>query len=110
MPYPDHFNRNDYGLYPAVWTQPGNLLRAWGSEVVERQKETKNPAIVRTWIQGYDTTSRDPVVYYTVDRINEQIDALYENGLDGGYMVWYAQSFLERYYSFADAFRPRIEE
>ena len=39
-----------------------------------------------------------------------EFDALYENGLDGGYMVWYAQSFLERYYSFADAFRPRIEE
>ncbi len=109
MPYPDHFAKNDYGIYPATWVHPGLLFQNWGYYVNERQAETKNPANVRTWLQGYDT-SKDPATVYDVTKINEQIDALYACGLNGGYMVWNAPSELWRYYAYASAFVPRIEE
>ena len=108
MPYPDHFETNAYGIYPAVWTQPGQLLWNWGLYVKARQEETKHPAVVRTWIQGYDTY-KDPATVYDVYKIIDQIEGLYRNDLDGGYMIWNSPSELWRYYSYRDAFTVRRE-
>ncbi len=108
MPYPDHFYIHDYGIQSAVWEVPYELLSIWGSYVQERQAETPVPAKVRTWIQGFDTTWKDPQVEYTVDKINEQIEGLYVNGLDDGYMVWNAPSEVWRYWSYVPAFRERV--
>ena len=110
MPYPDHFNIHDYGIQRAVWEVPGQLLRYWGNYVVERQKETPSPAKVRTWIQGYDTYWKEPKVSYNTDKINEQIEGLYANGLNDGYMVWNAPSELWRYKSYIPAFKERVSE
>ena len=110
MPYPDHFAIHDYGIPQAVWEVPYTLLNYWGMYVVERQNETPSPAKVRTWIQGFDTTWQEPQVEYTVDKINEQIEGLYVNGLDDGYMVWNAPSELYRYWAYVPAFHERITE
>ncbi|MDO4414410.1 MAG: putative glycoside hydrolase [Erysipelotrichaceae bacterium] len=110
MPYPDHFAIHDYGIEQAVWEVPYQLLYYWGSYVTQRQAETPNPAKVRTWIQGFDTTWKEPQVEYTVDKINEQIEGLYANGLDDGYMVWNAPSELYRYWAYTPAFYERVSE
>jgi hypothetical protein len=107
MPYPDHFDIHDYGIAQAVWEVPYDLLYYWGSYVVDRQDETPSPAKVRTWLQGFDTTYKEPEVMYGVDKIIEQIEGLYANGLDDGYMVWNAPSELYRYWAYVDAFEPR---
>lgn len=103
MPYPDHFGIHDYGISEAVWEVPYELLTLWGKDAQRRQSETPSPAKVRTWIQGYDSY-REPYVEYDSSKISEQISALYENGLNGGFIVWNAASNLERYQSYADAF------
>lgn len=110
MPYPDHFAIHDYGIEQAVWEVPYQLLYYWGLYVNERQYETPSPAKVRTWIQGFDTTWQEPQVEYTVDKINEQIEGLYANGLDDGYMVWNAPSELYRYWAYTPAFYDRFAE
>lgn len=110
MPYPDHFGTHDYGISEAVWQVPGKLLYYWGEYVIERQEETPSPAKVRTWLQGYDTYWKQPYVEYTADKISEQIEGLYENGLDDGYMVWNAPSELWRYRSYMPAFYARRGE
>ncbi len=110
MPYPDHFAIHDYGIQQAVWEVPYELLYNWGLYVTERQAETPNPAKVRTWLQGFDTTYKDPEVYYTVDKINEQIEGLYANGLNDGYMIWNAPSEIGRYWDYVPAFYERISE
>ena len=110
MPYPDHFAIHDYGIAAAVWTVPYELLYNWGLYVNERQAETPNPAKVRTWIQGFDTTWKEPQVEYNVDMINEEIEGLYANGLNDGYMVWNAPSELWRYWSYTPAFHERVPE
>ena len=104
MPYPDHFNAHEYGISEVVWTVPYKLLNAWGKSVAEKQKVIKTPAIVRTWIQVYNAT-KEPYTVYDASKINDQIQALYDNGLRGGYMTWNSASNIEKYYNVADAFR-----
>lgn len=104
MPYPDHFNAYEYEFSEIVWTVPYKLLKYWGENyVIPRQKETPSPAIVRSWIQTYDAI-RTPRIEYDADKIAEQIQGLYEAGLNGGYMTWNSSSSLSKYKEVAPAF------
>ena len=108
MPYPDHFNPHDYGIKEVVWTVPYKLLDKWSKYVVSKQEVIPTPAVVRTWIQTYNTT-KSPSVVYNADKISEQIQALYDNGLNGGYMTWNSGSNLVKYKEVSYAFRKVYE-
>ena len=103
MPYPDHFSKGSYGI-AIPWEQPYNLISSWGSIAATRQKEVKTPAIARTWIQAYNAI-HEPYIVYDEAKITEQIKALYEKGLNGGYIPWNANSSLEKYQAIAGAFK-----
>lgn len=110
MPYPDHFNPHQYGIKEVVWTNPYKLLNYWGSLVAKKQALIPTPAKVRTWIQAYNT-NKSPSVIYDTNKINEQIDGLYNNGLTGGYMTWNSGSNLDKYKELKEAFKKeRINE
>ncbi len=104
MPYPDHFNAHEYGIKEVVWTVPYKLLTAWGDYVVSKQEIIPTPAVVRTWIQTYNT-NKTPSVIYDAEKISDQIQALYDNGLKGGYMTWNSSSNLTKYKEVSYAFR-----
>ena len=104
MPYPDHFDAHQYGIEAVVWTKPYELLKFWGSLVAEKQKLIETPAKVRTWIQAYDTY-KQPRVEYNTEKVNEEIDGLYANGLTDGYMTWNGGSNLEKYRSIGNSFK-----
>lgn len=103
MPYPDHFNKYDFGFKEVVWTIPYQLLTKWGSYAQERQSEIDTPAIARTWIQAYNAIYT-PKIEYGVKEVNDQIKALKETGLTGGYMTWNSASSLEKYKTLKQAF------
>lgn len=104
MPYPDHFSAHEYGFSEVVWTIPYKLLNLWGNNfVMKRQKEIPTPAIVRTWIQTYDTY-KNPKVIYDSYMIKEEIKGLYDAGLKGGFMTWNGSSNLSKYDSVKSAF------
>lgn len=108
MPYPDHFNAHEYGIKEVVWTVPYKLLNEWSKYVVSKQNIIPTPAVVRTWIQTYNT-SKIPQVVYDSSKVSEEIQALYDNGLTGGYMTWNSSSNLNKYkeisYSFKKVYR-----
>lgn len=107
MPYPDHFNKYDFGFKEPVWTMPYELVNLWGSKyVMARQKEIPTPAILRTWIQVSDVPSyKHPGGYaYGVSQIDAQIRGLFDAGLTDGYMTWLSSSNLERYKSQKDVY------
>jgi len=108
MPYPDHFNKYEYGIKEVVWTVPYKLIDAWSKYVVSKQEIIPTPAIVRTWIQTYNTT-KQPSVVYDDEKISDQIQALYDNGLNGGYMTWNSSSNLVKYKEVSYAFRKVYE-
>ncbi len=108
MPYPDHFNAHEYGISEVVWTVPYKLLDAWSKYVVSKQEVIPTPAIVRTWIQTYNST-KTPSVVYDSNKVSDQIQALYDNGLTGGFMTWNSSSNMVKYkevsYSFKKVYK-----
>lgn len=104
MPYPDHFNKNEYGITVPVWTVPYQLLKTWGTQATLRQKEIPSPAHARTWIQAYNTI-QEPFIVYDASKVSDQIKGLYEAGLTGGYITWHSGSSLDKYKQLATAFK-----
>ena len=109
MPYPDHFDTYAYGSKVPVWTKPYELLKAWGKTVVTRQSEIPTPAVVRTWIQAYNAI-KSPYITYDANKVSEQIQGLYENGLTGGYITWNAKSSIEKYQEISSAFKKEYKQ
>lgn len=105
MPYPDHFSDGYYGI-AKPWNQPYKLLNTWGIFAFERQKETLSQAKVRTWIQAYDVMKYVDFdgISYNAEELEQEIRALYEAGLNGGYITWLANSSLDKYKKQKDAF------
>jgi hypothetical protein len=99
MPYPNHFNKYEYGFKVPVWTVPYDLLNYWGKTyVMKRQQEVPTPAIVRTWVAAFDTYQGvDPYVPYNAPEVEAEIRGLFDAGLTGGYMTWNAGSNIEKY-------------
>ena len=108
MPYPDHFGAHEYGIEEVVWTVPYKLLSKWGEYVSSKQEIVPTPANVRTWIQTYNT-SKTPSVIYDSNKISEQIQALYDKGLTGGYMTWNSSSNLTKYKEVSSAFKKEYK-
>ena len=105
MPYPELFNKYEYGFTEPVWTVPYDLLYYWGKNYVSRQQKLiPTPAVVRTWIQAYDITWRNPKTSYDVEKVSEQIQGLYDAGLTGGFITWNAGSSISKYESLSPAF------
>ena len=104
MPYPDHFGTYEYGFKEPVWTIPYDLLYLWGNEfVMNRQSEIPTPAIVRTWIQAYDSI-KSPYVTYDASMVSKEIQGLYDAGLTGGFITWNGSSSLTKYKEISSAF------
>ena len=106
MPYPDHFSNGYYGINKP-WNHPYELLKTWGTFAMDRQNETPSKAKVRTWIQAYDVMKYvdSNGISYNAEEIEEEIRALYESGLDGGYITWLSNSSLNKYNKQKDAFK-----
>lgn len=106
MPYPEAFNKYEYGFKVPVWTVPYDLLKFWATNYVVKQQSTiPTPAIARTWIEVYDITWKSPVTIYDADKVSLQIKGLYESGLTGGYITWNAASSLSKYTAVSSAFK-----
>ena len=110
MSYPDHFNEHQYGINDIVWTVPYELIYTWTSDYVnERQKETTTPAIIRSWIQTYDTI-REPYITYDNQKVSDQIKALYDAGQQNGYITWNSGSSLYKYKTLIETFNKNYKE
>ena len=94
MPYTDHFGYN-YGGHLEPWVYPYDTINTWAKTASAGQKLTSTPAIARTWVTAYNTpvAARGTVVSYNGAEVEAQIKALYDNGLDGGYLTWNAFSY-----------------
>lgn len=105
MPYPELFNKYEYGFTEPVWTVPYDLLYHWGKNYVAKQQQLiPTPAVVRTWIQAYDITWRIPKTAYDSNKVAEQIKGLYDAGLTGGFITWNSASSVSKYEQLYSAF------
>lgn len=96
MPYTDHMGGD------GSWNNPYATMKQWAKRAAKRQAYLKDPAAARTWITGYDTPHWAPVVNYGNKQLKDQVKALEEQGLDGGFIPWNAASSLEKYYQYKE--------
>lgn len=99
MPYTDHFGRT-----VDTWSNPYQTVYNWAKGAATRQTEIPTPAVARTWITAYDTPHWNPTVIYNADKIADQVKALYDAGLDGGFITWNSASSLAKYEQIKSAF------
>ena len=99
MPYTDHFGRS-----VDTWTNAYQTVNNWAKGASARQKEISTPAVARTWITAYDTPYWNPKVIYNASKIEDQVRALYDAGLDGGFITWNSASSLAKYEQIKSAF------
>ncbi len=104
MPYTDHFGRS-----VDTWSNPYQTVSNWARGAASRQKEIPTPAVARTWITAYDTPYWNPTVIYNASMIEDQVRALYDNGLDGGFITWNSASSLSKYEQIKSAFAKNYE-
>lgn len=104
MPYTDHFGRS-----VDTWSNPYQTVSNWARGAASRQKEIPTPAVARTWITAYDTPYWNPTVIYNASKIEDQVKALYDNGLDGGFITWNSASSLSKYEQIKSAFAKNYE-
>lgn len=99
MPYTDHFGRtND------TWSNPYKTVYNWALGAAKRQTEIPTPAVARTWITAYDTPYWNVSVIYDASKIADQVQALYDAGLTGGFITWNSASSLAKYNQIKSAF------
>ncbi|MGN1312490.1 MAG: putative glycoside hydrolase [Bacilli bacterium] len=99
MPYTDHFGRTI-----DTWTNAYQTVYNWAKGAATRQTEIPTPAVARTWITAYDTPYWNPTVVYGASKIEDQVRALYDAGLDGGFITWNSASSLAKYEQIKSAF------
>lgn len=104
MPYTDHFGRS-----VDTWTNAYQTVYNWAKGATTRQKEIPTPAVARTWITAYDTPYWKPTVIYNASKIEDQVRALYDAGLDGGFITWNSASSLAKYEQIKTAFNKDYE-
>ena len=104
MPYTDHFGRS-----VDTWTNAYQTVNNWAKGAAARQKEIPTPAVARTWITAYDTPYWKPTVIYGASKIEDQVRALYDAGLDGGFITWNSGSSLNKYEQIKSAFSKNYE-
>ena len=104
MPYTDHFGRS-----VDTWTNAYQTVYNWAKGAAARQKEIPTPAVARTWITAYDTPYWKPTVIYNASKIEDQVKALYDAGLDGGFITWNSASSLAKYEQIKTAFNKNYE-
>ena len=104
MPYTDHFGRS-----VDTWTNAYRTVYNWAKGAAARQKEIPTPAVARTWITAYDTPYWKPTVIYNASKMEDQVRALYDAGLDGGFITWNSASSLAKYEQIKTAFNKDYE-
>lgn len=91
MPYTDHFGMID------TWSDPYQTVYDWAVKTATRQKEIPTPAIARTWITCYNVPNWAPTVIYGKKELQDQVQALIDGGLPGGFMTWNGVAKYEKY-------------
>ena len=91
MPYTDHMGgTND-------WTNPYRTVNKWAKRAKKGQDYLDDPAAARTWITGYNTPYWAPTEDYGEKALKDQIRALKDAGLEGGFIPWNGVNDLGKY-------------
>jgi hypothetical protein len=86
MFYPSHYGEGIFG-FEVPDAHPYEVMNRATEDAVQRNANIDTPAKIRPWIQSFTAGWVTGHISYTMDRVNDQIRALKEFGIDE-YMLW----------------------
>ena len=88
----------DYiGSASSQWEDPYTTIYDWAERAAARQSEVETPAVMRAWVTGYDVPYWSASVDCDAEYVENQIQALYDQGLDGGFIIYNEEANLSAY-------------
>lgn len=105
MIYPSHYGSGFYG-YAVPDQYPYEIVRTALLEALERNAAQKDPAIIRSWYQGFTATWVKGNILYEEDAIGKQLAAGVELGLNE-YIIWNASN---TYYPLSFFYEDKINK
>lgn len=86
MFYPSHYGEGNFG-FEVPDAHPYEVIYRATEDAIKRNSNIDTPAKIRPWIQSFTAGWVTGHINYTIDRVNDQIRALKEFGIDE-YMLW----------------------
>ncbi len=86
MFYPSHYGEGNFG-FEVPDAHPYEVMYRATEDAIKRNSNIETPAKIRPWIQSFTAGWVEGHISYTIDRVNDQIRALKELGIDE-YMLW----------------------
>jgi len=107
MIYPSHYGSGFYG-FNVPDQYPYEVVRTALKEALERNAAQRNPAIIRSWYQGFTAKWVKGYIPYEEDAIGKQIAAGVELGLNE-YIIWNASNtYYPLSFFYEDKINPNI--
>lgn len=107
MIYPSHYGSGFYG-FNVPDQYPYEVVRTALLEALERNAAQRDPAIIRSWYQGFTATWVKGYIPYEEDAIGKQIAAGVELGLNE-YIIWNASNtYYPLSFFYEDKINPNI--
>lgn len=108
MIYPSHYGPGYYG-FNVPDQHPYEVVKKATQEALERNAAQRNPAIIRSWFQGFSAPWVSGFITYTPEVIAQQIIAHRELGLEE-YIIWSSNnSYDPMTFFYQDQLKPAIE-
>ena len=86
MIYPSHYGPYNFGL-KVPDAKPYQTVYRSTQDAIDKNKNVKNPATLRPWIQDFTARWVKGYIYYGPKEVRAQIDALKDLGVDE-YILW----------------------
>ena len=107
MIYPSHYGSGFYG-FNVPDQYPYEVVRTALLEALERNAAQRDPAIIRSWYQGFTATWVKGYIPYEEDAIGKQIAAGVELGLNE-YIIWNASNtYYPLSFFYEDKINPNV--
>lgn len=109
MIYPSHYGSGFYG-FPVPDAHPYEVVRAALLEAIERNAAQKDPAIIRSWYQGFTAPWVKGHIPYDAKAVSDQLVAGADLGLEE-YIIWHSSNnydFMSFFYQ--DRVKPVVTD
>lgn len=87
----------------SYWNDPYTTIYDWSERAAVRQSEVETPAVVRAWVTGYNVPYWSPSVACDYEYVENQVQALYDWDLTGGFIIYNEEANLTMYEQLAPA-------
>lgn len=94
---------DNIGTDSSYWSDAYTTAYNWAERAAARQSEVETAAVMRAWVTGYDVPYWSPSVECDAEYVEDNVQGIYDWGLDGGFIIYNEEANLTMYKQLAPA-------